>query len=223
MRTTFSRGALLAFLTAVLAMVWKKSRLAFACLAIGLVVLFQGRSIRLPYSIFGRMTATYEAERPGDTLSDKLDTSSRTRLTIWGGGLDMMEDHPFFGVGYERFPMVIGNYRPSVANMDPHNQFLKIGAETGVPALGLFVLLLVVCFRKAWRLHGKTYDPMLKAVLLGYCGAVVGLVVANMFGSRLDSAEISTQFWAMTGGIVVLERLNAQEDSPPDETEAEVV
>jgi len=223
LRTTFSRGALLAFLTGALVIVWKKSRLAFICLAVGLVVLFQGRPIRLPYSIFGRMATTYEAQRPGDTFGHKLDTSSRTRLTIWGGGLDMMEDHPLFGVGHERFPSVIGNYRPSVANMDPHNQFLKIGTEMGVPALSLFALLLVVCFRKAWRLHSKTYDPMLKAVLLGYCGAVVGLVVANMFGSRLDSTEISTQFWAMTGGIVVLERRHAANELLPDETEAEVV
>jgi len=97
--------------------------------------------------------------------------------------------------------------------MDPHNNFLKIGAEMGVPALAAFVFLLLLCFQRSWRLYGRSDDPVIKAILLGYCGSVVGLVVANLFGSRLESAEISTPFWAMTGGIVVLHRLQAARDA----------
>ncbi len=210
LRTTFSRGALVAFMAAALAVVWKKSKLAFIALMLAFALIAQGGNLRLPYSIFGRMTTTYQADRPGDTFSDKLDTSSRTRLTIWEGGLAMMKDHPLFGVGYGRFADVIGEYEPSVASMDPHNNFLKIGTEMGIPVLAVFCLLLAVAYWRSWRLYRRVDDPMLKAILLGYCGAVVGLVVANLFGSRLESAEISTQFWAMTGGIVILERLHRE-------------
>ena len=37
--------------------------------------------------------------------------------------------------------------------MDPHNNFLKIGAEMGIPALAAFILVLMVCLWKAWRAH----------------------------------------------------------------------
>ena len=213
LRTTFSRGALVAFLAACLAVIWRKSKLAFVVLAAVSVLAVQGHRLHLPYSIFGRMTTTYRADRPGDTLTDKLDTSSQKRITIWHGGADMMKEHPLFGVGYGHFPREIGGYRPSVANMDPHNNFLKIGTEMGIPALAVFVLLLLMCFYKGWRLYGRVEDPLVKAILLGYCGSVVGLIVANLFGSRLDSAEISTQFWAMTGAVVVLERLQRRKVS----------
>ena len=43
-----------------------------------------------------------------------------------------------------------------------------------------------------------------KAILVGYCGSVIAVLIANLFGSRLDSTEITTQFWAMTGGVVVM-------------------
>lgn len=226
LRTTFSRGALVAFVAAVAAMLWRRSKLVSIALAVLIVAVFQVREFTLPYSVFGRMTTTYRADRSGDSLKDKLDTSSRKRLTIWEGGLDMMKEQPLFGVGYGRFPEVIGKYRPSVAGMDPHNNFLKIGAEMGIPALVSFVGVLAVCFCHAWRLFTRVEDPLLKAIVLGYCGSIVGLIVANLFGSRLESAEISTQFWAMTGGIVILNRLSRQErmrrreeHAPPGENE----
>jgi putative inorganic carbon (hco3(-)) transporter len=207
LRTTFSRGALLAFVVGALVVILKRSKLAFAALAFVAACLFlQSDATQLPYSIFGRMSNTYNVNRPGDTVSEKLDTSSRTRLVIWAGALEMMNEHPLFGVGYGRFHEEIGAYRPEVADMDPHNNFLKIGAETGIPALALFVVLLAVCFWRGWRCYGKLDDPFLKAIVLGYCGSVIALAVANLFGSRLDSDEITTQFWAMTGGIVLIER-----------------
>jgi len=227
LRTTFSRGALVAFLGAASAVVFKRSKLAFVALAALAVVALHGRELSLPYSIFGRMTATYNADRPGESFKDKLDTSSQKRLTIWEGGLDMMLEHPFLGVGYGRFPERIGDYRPSVANMDPHNNFLKIGAEMGLPALACFLVVLGACLVKGWRLSNSSGDPLTRALLLGYVGSVVGLFLANLFGSRLESAEISTQFWALTGGVVVLDRFRREEaaraagvsDSGQDEEE----
>ena len=206
LRTTFSRGAAVAFFAGVTAVVWKKSKLLFLVMAMLVVAVAQSGDITLPYSIFGRMTSTYRADRPGDTITDKLDESARTRVVIWKGGLEMVREHALFGVGYGKFPSRIGEYAPEVAGKDPHNNFLKIAAEMGIPALVSFVLLLLICLWRSYRIYGKVDDALLKAMLLGYMGSVVGLMVANMFGSRLDSDEITTQFWAMTGAVVLLER-----------------
>lgn len=214
LRTTFSRGAVVAFGAAALVILWKKSKAAFALLAVAVLVILQVGSFSLPYRMFGRMTSTYNAARPGDEFADKLDTSSRTRLIIWSAAADMIKEHPLFGVGYGRFDEEVGRYRPSVAGKDAHNNFLKIAAEMGIPALAAFVILLLVCLWRAWRLHGAVSDPLLKVILLGYCGSVVGVMVANIFGSRLDSAEITIQFWAMTGGVLIIEREHMAREAP---------
>jgi O-antigen ligase len=218
LRTTFSRGAALALIAAALIMILRRNKLVFILVAIAAIMIgVQTKEIKLPYSIFGRMSNTYEADRPGDTMTDKLDTSARTRLIIWGGAVEMIRDHPFFGVGYGRFPDEIGKYRPEVTDMDPHNNFLKIGAELGIPGLVAFVILLFVCLWKGWRCYRRVDDPLLKAILLGYCGSVMALMIANIFGSRLDSTEITTQFWAITGGVVLIERYEITARKEADE------
>lgn len=214
LRTTFSRGAALAFLAGVLAIVWKRSKIAFVLVAMVAAAVVQSGEISLPYGVFGRMTETYNPSRPGSSVSEKLDTSAKKRLVIWEGGLQMVREHPYFGVGYGRFPREIGRYKPEVAGMDPHNNFLKIASEMGIPALVSFAFLMAMCFWRGYRLYGKVEDPLVKAMLLGYIGSVVGLIVANLFGSRLDSDEITTQFWAMTGGVIIVERFcRARSDS----------
>lgn len=219
LRVTFSRGAAVAFLAAVAAMVWRKSHIVFLLAAPMLAALLYFNPVSLPYSVFGRMTGTYRADRSGDALADKLDKSARTRLVIWEGGWQMIREHPLFGVGYGQFPKVIGEYAPEVAGMDPHNNALKIAAEMGIPALVVFIMVMGLCFLRGYRLYGKIADPFLKAVVLGYVGSVVGLFVANLFGSRLDSEEITTQFWAMTACVMLLwrhERSRGEESAAGD-------
>jgi O-antigen ligase len=108
--------------------------------------------------------------------------------------------------------------------MDPHNNALKIAAEMGIPALAVFVLVIGLCFLRGYRLYRKVDDPFLKAMVLGYVGSVVGLFVANLFGSRLDSEEITTQFWAMTACVMLLwqyEHVREAEAALPEATSDE--
>ena len=204
LRATFSRGAAVAFLAAVAAVVWRRSKGAFLVIVPITGILVYLNPISLPYSIFGRMTGTYRSERPGENLTDKFDKSTQTRLVIWRGGWQMIRESPVFGVGYGQFPKEIGKYEPEVAGMDPHNNVLKVAAEMGIPTAILFLAVIGMCFWRGYRLYGRVEDPLLRAMILGYVGSVAGLFVANLFGSRLESEEITTQFWAMTAAVTLI-------------------
>lgn len=78
---------------------------------------------------------------------DRLPTWSLTfRWHYWKTSAAMIADHPLTGVGRENFGRHYVRYKPAeypeeVAN--PHNLFVQVAAELGLPGLLGFVLLLV--------------------------------------------------------------------------------
>ena len=79
--------------------------------------------------------------------------------------------------------------------------YILIGAEMGIPALLVFLLLLLLMILNARKLYSVTNDKFFKALALGFIGCLGGIVVANMFGGRLDSQEVSSYFWILSALI----------------------
>ena len=85
-------------------------------------------------------------------------TSEDGRKQIWLRGLGYMRDYPVFGLGYSNFGRAEGTISTKAKNRDPyegirfiapHNSFIEIGAELGLPGLYLFCSL---CFGGIWSL-----------------------------------------------------------------------
>ncbi len=83
-----------------------------------------------------RLTSIWSA-----AISGTGDASATNRLELFDRGLSAIRSSPLFGIGTGGFPSVAWDL-PS--NYYPHNIFLEIGAELGLPALTLFIGLLVV-------------------------------------------------------------------------------
>jgi len=60
-------------------------------------------------------------------------------------------------------------------------------------------------------LYKNTSDPYSRAVALGFLGGLFGLLMSNMFGSRLDSQEVSSYFWILAALIMRLKILDERE------------
>ncbi len=210
---TFSRGAYLAFAVAALAACWFRSKILFAVAVVALALAVANPMI-LPSGVRYRLGQTVESGHLSrlseEPLEESLEASAANRIAIWKGALAMIREHPMWGVGYGAFPYRIGSYTEDrQRGRDAHNSYLLIAAEMGIPTLLVFLLVLAVAGRYFGWLHTHAKDPFLKATSLGLLAGLWGLLVANLFGSRMDDQAVSSYFWVLCGlamRAVVLER-----------------
>ncbi len=126
---TYARGA---FLTIALILavygILRDRRVLIACLVGGILLLLADSTL------YERLTSVYT----------KMDTSSEMRLAIWESSIAMIEDHPFFGIGWGAFWMVYPSYDFYLQGADvklvhAHNIYLNYAVEIGiVGALAFF-------------------------------------------------------------------------------------
>ncbi|MBI4430614.1 MAG: O-antigen ligase family protein [Candidatus Omnitrophica bacterium] len=211
---TFSRGGYLAFALGMYAITFFRSKLYFAFLLF-FTWLAALNPILLPAGIRYRMGQTLEqpvsyVETTSD-IEGSLETSSRSRVEVWKGGLKMVADYPFFGVGYDLFQPMIKYYWSGERPIDAHNTYLIIAAEMGIPALIIFLWLIGLVFWNTYALYKSTHDPYSKALALGFLGGLFALLMNNMFGSRLDSQEVFSYFWILAAMIVRLRIIDERE------------
>jgi O-antigen ligase len=203
---TFSRGAYLAFAQGVLGLAYYKKRV-LALVATGALVFVALNPWLLPAGIRYRLDTTFESKSSSiddieNARVEDLDASSAIRLLVWQGGLQMVRDSPVFGVGFGQFPYVITNYvsAQQLGDVrDAHNAYLITAAELGVPALLLLLLNFGLLFWLANRIYKRHPDPFVHATALGYLGGLSALLVANLFGSRLNTTEVAGYVWLLAG------------------------
>jgi len=203
---TFSRGAYLSFAAGALTLTFFKNKvLCFIVIALGVFAFMN--PWMLPRGIAYRFESTVREDRINDVYEEPdfvntLDKSSYSRIKIWGGAIDMIKDHPLTGVGYGLFPYFINEYVRVPSKIDAHNSYLIIAAEMGIPALLVFLWIVAVVFFKSRWLYRRAEEPFFRAMALGWLAGLGGLLMANMFGSRLHSEEISSYFWILCGLIM---------------------
>jgi len=199
---TFSRGGYISFATGGLGISFFRSKVLFIVALSGLVFLIMN-PVFLPAGIRYRMGMTFkESTYTTSNVETSVDTSSARRIEAWRGAWAMIKDKPLFGVGYGLFPYFLPRYNPKAGYMDAHNSYFIIAAEQGVPTLLVFLLIVFMLIRYSYRVYKRSNDKFYKAVALGFLGGLTGLLMANMFGSRLNTLEISGYFWMLAGIIM---------------------
>lgn len=124
------------------------------------------------------------------SIFDAQDVTRRDRVAMLQMGIEMIRDHPVFGVGPDMVREVYALYRPMHAvqaeNPHLHNVPLQIAAERGVPALAIwlwFMTLLVIGLIDSLK-HGR--HRMLAAAGLG---ALCSMITAGMFEYNFGDSE----------------------------------
>jgi len=184
-------------LSLLMAFVWANSRGGFlALLAAALVILVGYRVVSAPVRIgvavvavlaFGLVAGPAFWARMNTLTNANQDynmTSSEGRWQLWGRGVGYLEMRPVFGVGLGGFPSAEGMLSEGAKEArahghgekwsEPHNSFVQVGAELGVPGLLLFLALLWTAVR---GLRGMQ-DAGLAVALVG---AVAAFAVGGFF------------------------------------------
>jgi len=211
MLLTGSRSGLLAFLAGLI-FLWWGARHRLLLLLAGITVAAAAATAlpeqyRERYSTIGRST---------------LDGSSQGRVEVWQKGLRMMVDRPLTGVGISCFGIANSiryspEFQPSF--LESHSLYVQVPAEIGPAGAFLFFAFLFAVFRSARGLRRRfaATGPAWgfeAALLRGLAAAMVGLLVAGVFGH-----SFLRHTWYVYAAIVtVILRLYARApavESPP--------
>ena len=142
---TFSRGAWVALLLAAPLMFLRgknKKQLAAAAIAIAISVPFMaGQEIRKEFF----SVESYEE-----------DGSAQARFGSWKAAWLIALDNPIVGVGVRNSPLHSHRYGADQEGRVIHNNFLQILADSGFPALGLYVAVLLYTFTVTRRTRKAT-------------------------------------------------------------------
>lgn len=205
---TFSRGAYLAMaLGGFIAAYFRGKGFLTFWVTIGIVGLIMFPQF-IPGSISARMASLIEAgESTSVSTEEKLDKSSQHRLILWRAAGLMIQEDPVFGKGYKAFQMLKSEYTEhDVHESDPHNMYLFIAAQMGLPAMFMFVWIMLLMFHYGRQAARQRQDRFVRAIGIGAAGASACYGVICMFGSRAVNLEFSAYFWTL---FVIMQVLHA--------------
>lgn len=125
------------------------------------------------------------------------DTSTGQRLDFYSNTLQIVEEHALIGVGTGGFPEA---FKQQVQGTDvlltnnPHNEYLLIAVQTGLPGLALLLYLFFTQWRCAPRLPTALEQDAARGLVLAY-------LVNCMFNSALHDHADGLLFAFMTAAL----------------------
>jgi O-antigen ligase len=170
-----------------LGFVWSGSRGGFIALAaVAIFVVFRFSTVPLSWRLSATAlvavvlisTASEQYWAQMSTITSDADynqTEENGRLQIWSRGIGYMLANPVLGLGPGNFQIAEGKLSARAARQQfgigvrwnaPHNSYVQIGAELGLPGLVLYLAVIASAFRalrRSWDLA-----PALTASLLGF-------------------------------------------------------
>jgi putative inorganic carbon (hco3(-)) transporter len=156
-------------------------------LLLALLVFLMSWQAVVPTSVQERVLMTY------DKNEQALDTSAQDRVTIWNDAMNLFQQNPAVGIGFDTYKYL---HRVTIYT-DTHNYFLKVMVETGVAGLLFFLWLLVKMSWMGFRLFRTAEDPFLKSLGLAFCVVMACVFVVNFFGDRWLYLSVNGYLWVM--------------------------
>ena len=153
----------------------------------------------------------------GGPLADLLYKSSlQARGFYWRAALNMMADHPFFGVGLDGFgdwyrrsrSQTVAELNAGVVSDTAHNIPFDIGSGGGIPLLILYLLILGLALNAIIRVikRSQEFDPIFASIVAGWVAyQAQSLISINQLG-------LGVWGWSLTGLLIGYE-LNTRDKS----------
>jgi O-antigen ligase len=158
-----SRGASLGLAAGALCLWIMQKRKLKATVIVTVIILFG--SLLVPQSYWDRLQTVAHYEE---------DASATKRLELWHIALTLIPAHPILGVGPDNFRL----YAPN----SPHDAYLQIASEVGLPALLVYISMLVAALYSAWRARrlsspDREDSPFIYAASQGVFCCLIAIVV----------------------------------------------
>ena len=138
------------------------------------------------------------------------DGSFMQRMLLYKGGVKMIIANPIFGVGLGNFLIWSTHYTGLVSSLVAHNIFIQVGAETGLPGLAAFLLIIGISWfaiRHSQTLSNRIRNNQLIHLSVGLKISLFSFIVGSLFlTSHFDYA-----LWILLAMAIALENITLQQ------------
>jgi putative inorganic carbon (HCO3(-)) transporter len=134
-----------------------------------------------------------------DRLHDIDDETQTSRLALWQAAAQMFIEHPVLGVGYGNYKVVYSSLVSYQGNLDAHNLYLQLLAETGVIGFVSFCAFVGAFLFSALR-SMREGDDLKRIVAFGVVGAIAAIVIHGTVDFLLNAGpQFGMLFWLLLG------------------------
>jgi len=199
---TFSRGGYIGMIAGIgvtIILLWRYisfNKKIILGLATGILILFLSFTNQ---SIVNRFLSSF----------DFNEGSNIERIKNWNQGYKMFADNFFTGVG-------IGNYSiylyPTVEYRTPiyaHNLYLDIGAEMGIFALLVWLLLIGITIWQLFKTGKRSKDAFSRALSFGLIGSLIWFSAHSFFDTPIYSPTILAIFVVIISLAVMIVKVSS--------------
>ena len=130
----------------------------------------------------------------GARANSDLSSTDSYRAAVIPLALELGFSHPLVGIGDGNFQRYASDSPEIGIALNTHNEFTRLLAEFGLPALIAFIVVLVPALRKSFRFDRTRSSFPILVVL------VCSLLISNQIGNL----KIYGGFWILLGGVLAL-------------------
>lgn len=188
-------------------LIYSQTRSAWVGLVVGLAFLLWKKGWKwlmvLPVMIavlYASLPANYKARI--NTIATASDTSAKERLGLWRTGLELVQDQPVKGFGFNTMNQVRNDY-PKFKTILAyyhhfHNQYIQFAVDAGIPAvlawLAIWLVFLANLLRKMAQF--ETGHPEYWFIMAGG-SAVLAFLVTCVFENQYFDTEFTTLLFTL--------------------------
>lgn len=187
----------------------------------------QHSSTKIRFLLFGLFVVIFVLSGP---ISERFDTRNITsfdsnwgtnRGELWMAGIQTIQDHPAFGIGLQqarRIELVkhtqslfIHNWHTIGILTVPHNIFLSIAVDTGLPGLIFYLGMIISITYGLWKIQRYRNLPNQLLVTTLTKGLLVALITGWVQGMGL-SVHLDKITWFLMGSAIALSHIVSQDN-----------
>lgn len=139
-----------------------------------------------------------------------VDETAQLRIVSWQNAFEVIDDHPWFGVGYNLYRYVQVEYGflddtkiHSASGSD--SSLLSVWVTTGVFGIVAYFWLLLAMFREAWRTwRDRALSGEWRGFGLGVFAGLLALVLHAQFVNGLLYPHIMQTLWILLAMIIMI-------------------
>ncbi len=152
------------------------------------------------------------------------ESTVKSRIVLWKAGINMIKEKPLLGWGVDTYKyhyldylgkakshLTPGEYIAEEAE-DAHNEYLQAWVESGIAGFLLFVSVIVIYFREAFKAIKKCGNSKLSLLIIAFSAGIIGILIDSLFSFPFHITPIDITIWYIIGLTVASGRINERKN-----------